>query len=32
MRSHRAMVHLSEIVHRMEERGIAGVLDVEPAR
>jgi RNA polymerase sigma-70 factor (ECF subfamily) len=32
MRSHRAMVHLSEIVHRMEEKGLAAVLDSDPPR
>ncbi len=29
MRSHRAMVRLSEIVHRLEERGLAAFLGVE---
>ena len=32
MRSHRAMMRLSEIVHRMEEKGLAAVLDAEPPR
>jgi len=32
MRSHRAMMRLSEIVHRMEEKGLAAVLDADPPR